>query len=164
MPGGDEIVAGGYATYRKYSTWLISVVQAYAQFNKNADLKKVIRGNSKIFFIMRQSDPGDVADIAHSLGLPDVTQSTIRGYASPEHLPAHDRYSSVTYFCDDASNPVNGTLRNYACREMLLCSSSDGDVFDQRSRELKRYPSTFEGIMDLATQPSDRPKTTPVSR
>lgn len=164
MPGGDEIVAGGYATYRKYSTWLISVVQAYAQFNKNPDLKKVIRGNSKIFFIMRQSDPGDVADIAQSLGLPDVTQNTIRGYASPEHLPAHDRYSSVTYFCDDASNPVNGTLRNYACREMLLCSSSDGDVFDKRSRELKRYPSTFDGIMDLATQTSDQPKTSPVSR
>ncbi|MES2571224.1 MAG: hypothetical protein V4710_14360, partial [Verrucomicrobiota bacterium] len=168
MPGGDEIVASGYATYRKYSTWLISVVQAYAQFNRNQDLKKVIRGNSKLFFIMRQSDPGDVADIAHSLGLPDVTQNTIRGYASPEHLPAEDRYSSVTYFCDDANNPVNGTLRNYTCREMLLCSSSDGDLFDRRSRELKRYPSAIDAIMDLATQTpantSTPAKTFPVPR
>lgn len=149
MPGGAEIVAAGYATYRKYGTWLVSVVQQYAQY-KTSSIRPVIMGNSKQFFILNQTDTDDLNDIGDSLNLPDVTVEAIRSYPSPEHLPKGQRYSSATYFALDGPKPVNGTFRNCACPEMLLCSSTDGDTFEKRSKQLRTYPDVVTGLLDLA--------------
>ena len=110
-PGGEQIVAEGYAQLRKFNCWAISVVQQYARF-KTSRIRPAVIGNAKQFFLMRQSDRGDLADLARDLPLPETALDAIQRYPLPEQLPEGGRYSSLCYFTPTAQPPQCGTLRH----------------------------------------------------
>jgi type IV secretion system protein TrbE len=149
MPGGEKLISEAYAQMRKFGAWIVSIVQQYTQF-KNTNIRPIIMGNSKQFFIMKQADRNDLKDLADAdrggINLPEVTQETIMNYPSPENLPKTDIYSSFTYFHQDNLMPKIGTCRNYCSPEMLYCSSSSGEDFDQRMREIKSEDNVVAAI------------------
>ena len=110
-PGGEQIVAEGYAQLRKFNCWAISIIQQYARF-KTSRIRPAVIGNAKQFFLMRQSDRGDLADLARDLPLPETALDAIQRYPLPEQLPADGRYSSLCYFTPTAQPPQCGTLRH----------------------------------------------------
>jgi hypothetical protein len=111
IPGGEKIVAESYAQLRKHNCWAISVVQQYAQF-KGSRVRSAIIGNAKQFFLMRQNDRTDLADLAVDLPLPETAIDAIQRYPLPEQLPADHRYSTLCYFNPTAQPPQCGTLRH----------------------------------------------------
>lgn len=145
VPGGDEIVSAAYATYRKYNTWLVTVCQQISQIP--AAIRPVLVGNSQVKFIFRQKSTTDLNVLGNEMKLPSATVQTIRDYPSPEHLPRGDRYSSLTYWAEEGNRPINGTIRVYASPEMLYCSSTDGDVFEERAAALSNYNDVTDGII-----------------
>jgi type IV secretion system protein TrbE len=150
VPGGDEIVAAAYATYRKYGAWLVTVAQQLSQIPEK--LRPVLIGNSAIKIIFRQKSTTDLELLRHELRLPAVTVDTIRNYPSPEHLPAHDRYSCFTYWTESNHQIVNGTVRVYASPEMLYLASSDGDVVQEREEAMLQYANVLDGIQAEVAQ------------
>ena len=152
MPGGERLISEAYAQMRKFSCWIVSIVQQYMQF-KNTLIRPIIMGNSKQFFIMKQADRGDLSDLADveksGINLPEVTQEAIMSYPSPENLPESDVFSSLTYYHLDQYMPLVGTCRNYCSPEMLYCSSSSGEDFDQDIRAIKSYDNPVTAIIEL---------------
>lgn len=117
VPGGEQIVAESYAQLRKFNCWAVSIVQQYARF-KASRVRSAVIGNAKQFFLMRQSDRGDLADLATDLGLPETALDAIQRYPMPEQLPADRRYSSVCLFTPTTQPPQCGTLRHIAPPEI----------------------------------------------
>ena len=109
-PGGEQIVAEGYAQLRKFNCWAVSIIQQYARFRASR-IRAAVIGNAKQFFLMRQSDRADLADLARDLPLPETALDAIQRYPLPEQLPADRRYSSLCYFTPTAQPPQCGTLR-----------------------------------------------------
>jgi hypothetical protein len=139
----------------------VSIVQQSTQF-KNTNIRPIIMGNSKQFIIMKQADRGDLADLADvdrgGINLPEVTQENIMSYPSPENLPKDDIYSSMTYYHLDQHMPLVGTCRNYCSPEMLYCSSSSGEDFDKRMREIKSAENPVNAIIKYCqTQHKETP-------
>jgi len=139
IPGGQEIVQESYAQLRKFNCWNISIVQQYARF-KQSRIRSAVFGNSRQFFIMRQNDRADLDDMGNDIGLPEVTQHAIMNYPLPDHQTGQ-KYSPFTYLHTDATRNLCGTVHNVASPEMLYCSSSSGEHFDRRARELRQSPS-----------------------
>jgi len=110
-PGGEQIVAEGYAQLRKHNCWCVSIIQQYARFRASR-IRGAVIGNAKQFFLMRQSDRTDLADLARDLPLPETALDAIQRYPLPEQLPADRRYSSLCYFTPTAQPPQCGTLRH----------------------------------------------------
>jgi hypothetical protein len=100
---------------------------------------------------MRQSDRADLEDMAHDIALPDITQHTIMNYPLPDHQ-AGQKFSAFTYLHLDASRPVCGTVHNVSSPEMLYCSSSSGEHFEKRARQLRGSSNIIEGIIQNSTQ------------
>ncbi len=148
IPGGQEIVAESYAQLRKFNCWNIAIVQQYARF-KQSRIRSVVFGNSRQFFIMRQNDRADLEDMSGDIALPDVTRHAIMNYPLPDHQSGQ-KFSPFTYFHTDSQRNLCGTVHNVASPEMLYCSSSSGDHFDRRARELRQAPSVLEGIIQHA--------------
>ncbi len=148
IPGGQEIVQESYAQLRKFNCWNISIVQQYARF-KQSRIRSAVFGNSRQFFIMRQNDRADLDDMGKDIALPDVTQHAIMNYPLPDHQSGQ-KYSPFTYFHTDSARNLCGTVHNVASREMLYCSSSSGEHFDKRARELRQSPNIVEGIIQHA--------------
>ena len=150
MPGGEKLISEGYAQMRKFGCWIVSLVQQYTQF-KNTRIRPIIMGNSKQFLIMKQADRGDLSDLADldrgGINLPEVTQEAIMTYPSPENLPKDNIYSSMSYYHLDQYMPLVGTCRNYCSPEMLYCSSSSGEGFDKRMREIKSEDDPVSAII-----------------
>jgi type IV secretion system protein TrbE len=111
-PGGEQIVAEGYAQLRKFNCWVVSIVQQYARF-KASRVRPAVIGNAKQFFLMRQSDRADVADLARDIGLPESALDAIQHYPMPEQLPEASRHSSACHFMPTAQPPQCGTLRHH---------------------------------------------------
>lgn len=111
-PGGEQIVAEGYAQLRKHSCWCASIIQQYARF-KASRVRGAVIGNAKQFFFMRQADRADLADLARDLPLPETALDAIQRYPLPEQLPADQRHSSLCYFTPTAQPPQCGTLRHF---------------------------------------------------
>jgi hypothetical protein len=150
IPGGQEIVQESYAQLRKFNCWNISIVQQYARF-KQSRIRSAVFGNSRQFFIMRQNDRADLEDMAQDIALPEVTKHAIMNYPLPDHQSGQ-KYSPFTYFHTDSGRNLCGTAHNISSREMLYCSSSSGEHFDKRARELRQSPNIVEGIIAHANQ------------
>jgi len=150
IPGGQEIVQESYAQLRKFNCWNISIVQQYARF-KQSRIRSAVFGNSRQFFIMRQNDRADLDDMGKDIALPEVTQHAIMNYPLPDHQSGQ-KYSPFTYFHTDSGRNLCGTVHNISSREMLYCSSSSGEHFDQRARELRQSPNIVEGIIAHANK------------
>ncbi len=160
VPGGDEIVSAAYATYRKYGAWLVTVAQQLSQIPDK--LRPVLIGNSSTKIIFRQKSTTDLELLSNELRLPSVTVDTIRNYPSPEHLPAHDRYSCFTYWTEANNQVVNGTVRVYASPEMLYLASSDGDVVQERDEAMLQYGNVLDGIQsEIAKKKTGHPSSAP---
>lgn len=115
VPGGRKLIAESYAQLRKFNCWAISVFQQYAHFS-NDELRAVIVGNAKQFFLLRQGDRADLEALARDIGLPESTFEAIQRYPLPEQLPAEERHSSVCYFAPAAEPPFCGTLRHFPAK------------------------------------------------
>lgn len=111
IPGGEQIVAESYAQLRKFNCWAVSIVQQYARF-KASRVRSAVIGNAKLFFLMRQTDRAELADLAADLALPESAIDAIQQYPLPEQLSAEKRYSSVCYFAPTAQPPQCGTIRH----------------------------------------------------
>ena len=116
VPGGERIVAESYAQLRKFNCWAVSVVQQYARFRASR-IRPAVIGNAKQFFLMRQSDRGDLADLATDLALPETALDAIQRYPLPEQLADGERYSSLCYFTPTSQPPQCGTLRHIQAKE-----------------------------------------------
>ena len=111
VPGGEKIVAESYAQLRKFNCWAVSIVQQHARF-KTSRVRPAVIGNAKQFFLMRQSDRSDLADLATDLGMPESALDVIQRYPLPEQLPENGRYSALCYFAPTTQPPQCGTLRH----------------------------------------------------
>lgn len=151
IPGGEEIVKESYAQLRKFNCWNISIVQQYARF-KQSRIRSAVFGNSRQFFFMRQSDRADLDDIATDIALPDITRNAIMNYPLPDHQVGQ-KYCAFTYMHLDSNRPICGTVRNIASPEMLYCSSSTGEHFDRRARELRSVDNIVNGILTFSRKP-----------
>jgi hypothetical protein len=150
IPGGQEIVQESYAQLRKFNCWNISIVQQYARF-KQSRIRSAVFGNSRQFYIMRQNDRADLDDMSKDIALPEVTQHAIMNYALPDHQTGQ-KYAPFTYFHTDSLRNLCGTAYNIASDEMLYCSSSSGEHFDKRARELRQSSNVVEGIITFAAR------------
>jgi hypothetical protein len=152
IPGGQEIVQESYAQLRKFNCWNISIVQQYSRF-KQSRIRSAVFGNSRQFFIMRQNDRADLEDMAQDIALPEVTKHAIMNYPLPDHQSGQ-KYSPFTYFHTDSGRNLCGTVHNVSSPEMLYCSSSSGEHFDKRAKELRQSPNIIAGIIAHAQQPA----------
>ena len=150
IPEGEKIVRESYAQMRKFNTWNIAIVQQYSRF-KESRIRSAVFGNSRQFFMMKQNDRADLEDISADIALPEITKQTIMAYPLPDQQTGR-KYSAFTYYHVDALRPVCGTVHNLASAEMLYCSSTSGEHFERRARELKQHPDIIEGIAAHANQ------------
>jgi type IV secretion system protein TrbE len=156
IPGGQEIVQESYAQLRKFNCWNISIVQQYARF-KQSRIRSAVFGNSRQFYIMRQNDRADLEDMGRDIALAEVTQHAIMNYPLPDHQTGQ-KYSPFTYLHTDSTRNLCGTVHNVASSEMLYCSSSSGEHFDKRARELRQSKSVVEGIILHANRRTENTK------
>ncbi len=146
VPEGAKIVSEAYAQLRKYGCLVLSVTQVFSQLKKTP-LFPVIRGNSKVFALMRQQDHTEVEDLGDAIGLPGLARQPIKDYPLPEHQAPGARFSSYTYYAPEGASSVCGTVIVKATREMLYVASSNGSLFDRRMKALAAYPDVLEGIL-----------------
>lgn len=155
VPGGEQLVSEFYAQLSKFNTWIISIIQQYSRF-KNSRIRPIVMGNAKQFFFTKMNDRKDLDDVANDIDLSETTRETILKYPLPEHLPVGNKYASLTYYHLDSKQPLCGTIQNRVSKEMLYCSSSTGEDFDKREKQLKKTNkltasnSVLEGILEHA--------------
>ena len=157
IPGGEEIVKESYAQLRKFNCWNISIVQQYARF-KQSRIRSAVFGNSRQFFLMRQNDRADLDDIGKDIAVPEITRHTIMNYPLPDHQVGQ-KFSAFTYLHVDSNRPICGTVHNIASPEMLYCSSSSGEHFDKRARELRGCENIVEGIVKFSSKQNQQLQT-----
>jgi hypothetical protein len=145
IPGGEDIVKESYAQLRKFNCWNISIVQQYARF-KQSRIRSAVFGNSRQFFLMRQNDRADLDDISHDIAIPDITKHAIMNYPLPDHQVGQ-KYAAFTYLHIDSHRPLCGTVHNVASPEMLYCSSSSGEHFERRAKQLRGSTDIIEAII-----------------
>jgi len=153
IPGGEQLVSEFYAQLSKFSTWIVSIVQQYSRFQRSG-IRPIVFGNAKQFFFTRMNDRRDIEDVAKDIDLSETTKEAISRYPLPEHLPDTNKFSALTYYHLDARQPRCGTIHNRVSPEMLFCSSSTGEDFDNRSRLLRSHPDIVSGILaSVSNQP-----------
>ncbi len=146
IPGGEQLVSEFYAQLSKFSTWIISIVQQYSRFQQSG-IRPIVFGNAKQFFFTRMNDRRDIEDVAKDIDLSETTKEAVSRYPLPEHLPDANKYAALTYYHLDVQQPRCGTIHNRVSPEMLFCSSSTGEDFDQRSRALRNHKDIVSGIL-----------------
>ena len=145
VPSGRKVIRESYQQLRKYNVWNVAEVQNYELF-RTSEIRGPVLGNSRILFMLRQSDRSDVEDLSKDFPIPDAVKDAVLSHPEPEKLVGQ-KYAQFTYYHTDQKRPLIVTMRNVASREMLYCASSSGAHFDQRAKELKGFNDVVEGII-----------------
>ncbi len=145
IPTGKKVLRESYQQLRKYNVWNLASVQNYELF-KNSDIRGPVLGNSRILFLLRQSDRADVEDLARDFPIPEAAKDAVMTHPEPEKIVGQ-KYSQFTYYHTDERRPMIVTMRNVASRELLYCASSSGAHHDRRAQQLKAHTSVVEGII-----------------
>lgn len=144
--GAKELFSEMYAQMGKFGYRILPVTQQYSQLAQS-ELRPVIFGNSKQFWVFRQNDRADLDDLGAAVGLSAAVREMVRGYSAPEYQSAAPRYSEMAIWSQEGAGASCGTARNYATREMLYVSESSGQLFDQRMKLLSQYEDPVEGVL-----------------
>ncbi len=149
IPGGDKILAELYAQMRKFSCWVLTVLQQYAQIRESS-LKSVVFGNSSQLWLLRNQDRDDLEDIARFNDLPEAAVEAILRFPLPEQQQEEER--SGYFFHWDKTRLTGGTIRVKPCREILYVASSGGMHFEQRRESLLKHENLWHGVCAEARQ------------
>ena len=144
--GAKELFSEMYAQMGKFGYRILPVTQQYSQLAQS-ELRPVIFGNSKQFWIFRQNDRADLDDLGSAIGLSAAGKEMIRSYSAPEYQSGNARYSEMAVWCQEGVKVSCGTSRNFATREMLYVSESSGQIFDERMKVLNEYEDPVEGVL-----------------
>jgi hypothetical protein len=145
VPSGKKVLRESYQQLRKYNVWNVATVQNYEQF-KVSDIRGAVLGNSRILFLLRQSDRSDIEDLSQDFPIPEAVKDAVMSHPEPEKLVGR-KFSQFTYYHTGERRPLIVTMRNVASREMLYCASSSGAHFDQRQKALRGHGNVVEAII-----------------
>jgi type IV secretion system protein TrbE len=145
VPSGKKVLRESYQQLRKYNVWNVATVQNYEQF-RTSDIRGAVLGNSRILFLLRQSDRSDIEDLAKDFPIPDAAKDAVMSHPEPEKIVGQ-KYSQFTYYHTDERRPLIVTMRNVASREMLYCAASSGAHFDERQKALRQHGDVVEAII-----------------
>lgn len=145
VPSGKKVLRESYQQLRKYNVWNVATVQNYEQF-KASDIRGAVLGNSRMLFLLRQSDRSDIEDLGQDFPIPEAVKDAVMSHPEPEKIVG-PKYSQFTYYHTDERRPLIVTMRNVASREMLYCASSSGSHFDERQKALRGHASVVDAII-----------------
>jgi hypothetical protein len=145
IPTGKKIAREHFQQLRKYNVWNLASVQNYEQF-KDSEIRAPVLGNTRMLLLLRQTDRGDIEDLAKDFPIPERVKDLVMTHPEPEKIVGQ-KYSQFTYYHTDERRPMIVTMRNVASRELLYCASSSGALYDERAKELKAYTNVVDGIV-----------------
>lgn len=155
--GVEQLLGEFYAQMGKFACHIMPVTQQYAQLAKS-DLRSVIFGNSKQFFLFKQNDRHDLDEQGDAIGLPESARTAIRGFTAPEYQTGTEKYSQMAVFSQEGERTQCGIVRNYVTPEMLYVSDSSGERFDERARALAEYADPYEAVLAESARERDAGK------
>jgi hypothetical protein len=147
VPNGAEIVVDYYERMRKYSCQVTSVFQNYATLlEASPKVAKAIISNSSAMILLRNHNRKDLDDLGQFMPrpLPEVIKDQITRFPKPAELEGDQAYAGFVYVRLDQEEPRYTVGRNYISREVEKITSSSGEDFDRKRKEL-RNAKTYEG-------------------
>ncbi|MCB1095912.1 MAG: hypothetical protein KDN22_10090 [Verrucomicrobiae bacterium] len=122
IPQGEQVVTEFYSRMRKYSTWVISVVQQKTMLGESAAAASLL-GNSRIGIFLRQSDPSELEEISKSFPLPDSTKESILGFNDPSR-----EQGAPFVYVHKGSKPIIATGRHIVLDEDPTNEGSESEA------------------------------------
>ena len=140
IPNGEEIVIDFYERFRKYSAQVVSVFQHYSTLlEAHPKVAKAILGNSDAMMLLRNPNRKDLETLSSFIYLPEVIKDKIASFPKPADMAGRpDAYAGFVYVQLDGEQPRFTVGRNVISEELERITSSSGDVFEEKLRDLKR--------------------------
>jgi len=140
-PGGAQAAIDYYERMRKYSCQCISIFQQYSTLlEADPRVAKALVGNSSSLLLLRNHNRQDLATLSSFLSrpIPLVIQDQISRFPKPADLEPEDRYAGFVFITLDGDAPRYVVGRNYITEEVELITSSSGDAFEEKKKELRK--------------------------
>jgi hypothetical protein len=140
VPNGEEIVIDYYERMRKYSAQVVSVFQQYSSLlDTHPKVAKAIIGNSAAMLLLRNTNRRDLDILSGFVRIPDVIKDKLTSFPLPESMKGRpDAYAGFVYVQLDGPEPRFTVGRNVISQEVEGITSSSGDVFEQKLRDLNK--------------------------
>ena len=146
IPNGEEIVIDFYERFRKYSAQVVSVFQHYSTLlQTNPKVAHAILGNSDAMMLLRNPNRKDLEALSTFVYLPEVIRDKIASFPKPADMTGRsDAYAGFVYVQLDGEQPRFTVGRNVISEELEGITSSSGDKFEEKFRELKTKISNIK--------------------
>ncbi len=152
VPNGEEIVIDYYERMRKYSCQVVSVFQQYTSLlEAHPKVAKAMIGNSSGMLLLGNTNRQDLDTLSSFVHLPEVIKDKIRSFPKPESMKGRDdAYAGFVYVQLEGKEPRFTVGRNVISQEVEDITSSSGDVFDRKQKELKNAKKYYDGSQENA--------------
>jgi hypothetical protein len=140
IPNGEEIVIDFYERFRKYSAQVVSVFQHYSTLlEAHPRVAHAILGNSDAMMLLRNPNRKDLETLSSFVYLPQVIRDKIASFPKPADMTGRsDAYAGFVFVQLDGNQPRFTVARNVISEELERITSSSGDQFEEKLRELKK--------------------------
>ena len=140
IPNGEEIVIDYYERMRKYSAQVVSVFQQYSSLlEAHPKVAKAIIGNSSGMLLLRNTNRADLDTFSSFVRLPEVIKDKIRSFPKPDSFKGQDdAHVGFAYVQMEGAEPRFTVGKNVISHQVEAITSSSGDVFEQKLRDLKK--------------------------
>jgi hypothetical protein len=157
-PGGAQSATDFYERMRKYSCQCISVFQQYSTLlEANPQVAKALISNASQLLLLRNHNRMDLDTLSGFLSqpMPEVIKDCITRFPKPADQDPEDRHAGFVLVNLDGAHPKYTVGRNYISKEVEAMTTSSGDEFEQKKKDLRKLPKqgmSFEELYGEAVQ------------
>ena len=108
VPDNDKLASELIAQLAKYNCVFTYIIQNYGQF-RDSPVAAPLLGNTSQFFLFRQEDPKDIADLGARIHMPESLRDAVSKYRKVVNMPAGGRFSRFCYFSRAAFPEIAGS-------------------------------------------------------
>ncbi len=110
------------------------------------NIRGPVLGNSRILFLLRQSDRSDIEDLSQDFPIPEAVKDAVMSHPEPEKLIGK-KFSQFTYYHTDERRPLIVTMRNVASRRCSTAHRAPARISTNARRRSEAHANVVEAII-----------------
>lgn len=148
VPNAEDIIVSYWQQARKFSCQMVAVFQTYSTLlEASPKVAKAVVSNSSQLLLLGNRNRSDIETLSGYLPrpIPQVIVDQITRFPKPSDMPKNEAYAGFVLVTLDSDKPKYVVGRNVITHEVELITSSSGDVFERKKKDLRNESNATNG-------------------
>jgi hypothetical protein len=155
IPKADQMIVDYHQRMGKYNCAVVTLFQEYGGLlSSKPEVAKAIMSNTNLTVLLRNQNREDLNILGQFFPIPEAVKETVAKFPDPRMFKEGDKdaYAGFVWADRSGSSPKFTVCRSYLSDLVMYITSSTGEMYERKKKELRNSKSLLEAVRKYAAQ------------